>query len=222
MCRSQHYAFKMTSASPVVFMLSLIWISPSQRRQNKRTTFYLNVIIIYTVSSCNQFILLMKRQLLISQLQELINMIKLYQSFHSTYCMLKGCPWLLLVSADCVSGDHLLHSVCSGYRSFPCCHLVIPAKGSAGGTLPHSVAQVAAGVARLSAAVQPWNLPLAAQPVRVPLHWPACRLLHYHPLLSSDPLPAWLPPLSAAQISPGEKIHTGCTEQQEDVNELNQ
>lgn len=111
-----------------------------------------------------------------------------------------------LVPAGRVSGHHLLHSVRSGHRSFPRRHLLLAAEGSAGGALPLGAAEAAAGVARRSAAVQPWNLPVAAEPGRVPVHRPAGRLLHHHPLLPSVPLPARLPPLSVAQVSPGENI----------------
>lgn len=117
---------------------------------------------------------------------------------------------VLLVSAGRVSGHHLLHPVCSGDRPFPRRHLLVPAEGPAGGALPLGAAEAAAGVARRSAAFQPRNLPVAAEPGRVPVHRPAGRLLHHHALLPAVPLPARLPPLSAAQVSPGE-YRTGPT-----------
>lgn len=117
-----------------------------------------------------------------------------------------------LTSAGRFSGHHVLHSVCSGNRSFPRRHLLIPAEGAPGGALPLGDAEAAAGVAHLPAAVQPRNIPVAAQPVCVAVHWPAGRLLCHHPLVSSVPLPAGLAPLSAAQVSPGEETRTGSSD----------
>lgn len=115
----------------------------------------------------------------------------------------------LLVSAGRVSGDHLLHPVRPGDRPFPRRHLLVPAEGAAGGALPLRAAEAAAGVARRSAAVQPRDLPVAAEPGPVPVHRPPGRLLHHHTHLPADPLPARLPPLAAAQVPPGEnRAHT--------------
>lgn len=117
----------------------------------------------------------------------------------------------MLVHAGRVSGRHLLHPVRSGHRPLPRRHLLQPAKDAQGGALPLRAAEAAAGVAGGAAAVQPGDLPVAAEPGRVPVLRAAGGLLHHHGLLPAQPVPARLPALAAAQVSPGENLDKTAT-----------
>lgn len=96
----------------------------------------------------------------------------------------------MLAHTGRVSGHHVLHSVRLGHRPLPRRHLLHPAKGAEGGALSLGAAEAAAGVAGGAAAVQPRDLPVAAEPGCVSVHRSAGGLLHHHAVLPAQPVPA--------------------------------